>query len=251
MTASDDKKLSARYRAAPRAESPDHLDARIMQVARDHAPAAPTRRGIPWAPALASACLAGLALYVVTPLLSPEHISPVPRQADAPLREQKRQLEAADTAHTSQIAAPAASPATDSVTRTTPGESTLRQTEEAGSLHDVGAVSKQRSESFTGDEEGLSRSSSSVTARSDGSLKEKSDHDDSVIEEVSELRAKRLSPTEIDRRLSEITDLANRELVEEAQRLLDALIARCPDCALPESVVELQLNDAASQSGQQ
>jgi len=57
---------------------------------------------------------------------------------------------------------------------------------------------------------------------------------------IARKRIVRLTPAEVEQRIQKITALANAALTEDAQRLLDDLIAQCPQCELPESLAALQ-----------
>nr|MBX2867570.1 hypothetical protein [Acidiferrobacterales bacterium] len=66
---SDENKriLSNQYRQLPRIESPDHLDQKILQEARKCTADNKIKRSYGWTPALAAACLVGVAFYIATP----------------------------------------------------------------------------------------------------------------------------------------------------------------------------------------
>jgi hypothetical protein len=253
MSKSEDRVLSERYRAAPRAKSPDELDARILRAARDHAPAPATRTTLPWVPALAGACVAGLAIYVATPLLNPESTgtAPVDRYqpaADAVQRAGTLDREAAESTGEKSMAAPAAAPTINGAAGFSRGISAQPEpVVQTDASTDTRPVANEMREPFDSDDSGVARSTVATTATAPQPAEER---EQPAAAEMVVSRAP-LTAAEIDRRLEEITDLANNALLDEAQRLLEALISRCPDCELPTTVAELPLAEAGPEPNMQ
>lgn len=273
MNSKDDRNLSDRYRRTPRVASPEQLDRRILQVARDETPAQPRSNAGRWAPLVATACMAGLALYVATPLLDQDALAPAPVLRDAAQPEAEVMLSAPDADVTTQLfeSAPTVSgrqirksamEEVDSKAESDTGSGLERMDSLSSDDESLGLVAEpavsvpataaksssiianKPLETRAGESAEIKKQGDAATVSGSVPRKEASLEKQQSPEMVSKPPA-RLGPEEVERRLAEIQDLASRSLEQQAQRLLDELIRLCAECDLPATLAELRLNSDA------
>nr|MBX2869471.1 hypothetical protein [Acidiferrobacterales bacterium] len=96
---------------------------------------------------------------------------------------------------------------------------------------------------------GIADTARSVTQSADQFQPESAQQRSRLLSD-SETTISRLTAEDIQRRLEEITALADRALLEEAQKLLDDLLEECPECTVPEALAKLKdaefQNDSAA-----
>ena len=250
-----DKELSRLYQKAPSLESPENLDSRILQRARQQVSEKRASYKPRWLPAFATACIVGIAVVVVIPeFTATKKVSEVSNIA------QTERFQAQDDAQ--DAAMPAAQLSDLEVSES-------RQ----ANVEDLSQLSEQPSEGVVS-ATGLSASPPSPTAsiRSETQSKEEVSAAQAPTQDFqseSLVRAKKkaviveerlleaesaieldtlalgsvasLSQSQIDQKMEQIINLIKDKEYEQAQIELDRLILDCPDCGLPASIDQIDL----------
>jgi len=228
MSKQDQKALSNLYRSAPRLDSPDALDQRILQAAENHAPTRQNMIRHHWMPIAASACVAGIAIFVAMPLMEFDDHSTQRFEVNQDLQVETV-MERESMSDTTPESLPAA-PTARLTTRAKKKE--LNEAEMS-----VTKSSDQVSADFA---LGRSVETKAAKAASEPITEARSSLQSQRAASTAAVRQGLLPMEEIDRQLAEIRDLVDRQMPGQAQKLLDQLILRCPDCALPAKVAELE-----------
>ncbi len=249
MSNQNNRELSRQYRQLPRVDSPNNLDQKILHEARIRTPEKQRNPSHRWVPALAAACVAGVVFYVAAPSFQPgSYLAPEPdATVSQEIAEEQSNTSALMDEPDDVIQASPAPSVSSAISKADRSQSTSLMAEPTPVKKLAESKEKQtkqraRRQQLDDSKQRLGGIANIATsgAEADASFRLEAEKKSERLRSDSELREVGLSTEEVERRLAEITAMADKALLEQAQRLLDDLIAKCPDCVIPETVAELQ-----------
>ena len=239
MSENTEDRLSRLYQEAPRLDSPDELDQKILAEASKRAPVRQKRNMISgWIPALTTACVAGLVVVITGPFFEQPAertgVKNISRQAEQEERVEPEEFAASQSAEGNVNQAKTQSSQHQADNESHSGASMAEVAEPARTSIDTSSVPGTV----------LMDSAAPAAPPNQELLPNKSEEAYSTESGTSLAIRKRasLSATEINLWLTEIRQLAENVGEAEAQAMLEQLISQCNACGLPGTVAELRAN---------